>query len=158
MSYSKGNQSYRQNPNINFALGNSYYFEERYENAVTHYNNMIDYLESYLENKYLSRNNSDPMKSRIHLELAWAYNNLGATQYMIYRNNGNTTYFDRAQQNFLTGQTYYIKYEPNINNPKTGNLRDLFEQQNLNLTSNQQSTYKPQIYEDIYPQPFDIVE
>jgi hypothetical protein len=158
IAYSKGVQIQRENPNLNFALGNSFYYEGLYKNATSHYKNMIGYLESYLENKYLSRDNNDPVKARIHLELAWAYNNLGATQYNMFRDTEDRSHFEKAQKSFLNGQTYYIKYEPNINNPKTGNLRDLFSQQNLNLTSNIQSTYQPEIYEDIYPGLFDIVD
>lgn len=157
IAFSKGDASLRHNPNLNFALGNSYYYEEEYELAINQYENIISYLNSHLSTKYMTKSNLDKEKSRIHLELSWAYNNMGAARYLMFKETGDTKYFKEARTNFLMAQDYYVKSERNINSPKTGNLRDLFDKEKMNLPGYKDSAYQPSIYENININLLDII-
>lgn len=150
ISFSKGDYELRMNPNLNFSLANAYYLSENYKNCLNHYNNFITYYAPILKERYKNKEDTYPDKRRIHLELAKAYNNIGAAQFMLYVETDNPSYFDSAKRNFLEGQDYYYKYNRSINSPKGGNLRNLFDGKNTNLTRTDGIVVdKPLIYKTI---------
>ncbi len=161
IAYSRSNQEQRDNPTLNFAIGNVFYLTGKYENAVSHYNNVAKYYQQILNEKYKTKEDSDKNKKRINYELARSINNLGATQFMIFDQTKDKSYFGMAKGNFLEAQEYYYKYNRSIVNPKAENLRNLFEDKNINIALNEdllggsqrsserQVKYIPQIYDDI---------
>ncbi|MFW5800094.1 MAG: tetratricopeptide repeat protein [Spirochaetota bacterium] len=164
IAYSKGDQSERINPNLNFAMGNAFYECGKYINAINHYNNIIEYYNPLLREQYINIDDSDPNKKRILFELSRAYNNLGSAQFMLYIESGKESYFNNARGNFLLGQDFYYRYNRTLISPKSSNLRNLFVGKNIDLTRVQESVsgenieYEaPIIYKDISKSLYDYI-
>ncbi len=156
VAFTKGSQEYRNNPNINFALGNIYYYEGMYLNCLNHYQKVIDYYFPFINEKYKDKSDTNPVVQKINYELARAYNNLAAAQYNLFKKTKNPIYFEEAQKNFLQGQEYYFSYNRTIENPHTSNLTNLFVGKNVNISKN--TDYEPLIYQALNPQLKDIVK
>lgn len=156
LAFTKGEQEYRNNPNINFALGNVYYYEGMFLNCLNHFQKVIDYYLPFLSEKYSDKDNTNPIVQNINYELARAYNNLAASQYNLYKNTKDLIYFDKAQKNFLQAQEYYFSYNRTIENPRTSNLTNLFVGKNVNISKN--TDYEPLIYQALDPQLKDIIK